>query len=61
MMETIYSYLDGIHTLKLQAGKYLIEIAGVAGGEPNGDRDFIRGKGAILTGIERFKPVVPTR
>ena len=29
--ETIYSYLDGIHTLKLQAGKYLIEIAGAAG------------------------------
>jgi hypothetical protein len=49
--ETLYSYQEGIHTLNLQQGRYLIEIAGAMGGEPNDDRDFIRGKGAILRGI----------
>ena len=47
----VYSYSNGIHTLNLQQGKYLIEIAG-GSGRPNSDTDGITvGKGAILRGV----------
>ena len=48
----IYSYSNGQHTLNLQTGKYVIEIAGGAGGRPRTNSDEITvGKGAILRGV----------
>ena len=48
----IYSYSNGQHTLNLETGKYVIEIAGGAGGRPRTNSDKITvGKGAILRGV----------
>ena len=57
--QTIYSYLNGIHTLNLEEGKYLIEISGGSGGTPidshqNPGSNFIKGKGAILKGMRHL-------